>query len=343
MLDVNKDFVQLKPLLDGSGAWIASQFGAEAARVTPGAAAAIMLGTAACLAGQDGDKSEQLPDLTGMKSRVLIQSVHRYKYDRQATMSGAKLTEYGGSQGNAAAQLEEALAANDVAMILHPIHLDEVEGSLRLEDVVKIARPHGVPVFVDAAYMVYPTNLMATYIERGADLVAISSKYYGGPNAGGFIMGRADLVKAVSNVHFTAYESGTTLKYGRPLKMDRHTIVAVCVALEEWLNLDHDARHRHYDRQVQVLKQDISDIAGLTSAPKCFTMDERFIDEPVNALLITVDAAKTGKSAQAIADALFDQQPCIAVIQEDDKIGVVMDVLTDSEVIKIGEAIRNAL
>jgi seryl-tRNA(Sec) selenium transferase len=84
----------------------------------------------------------------------------------------------------------------------------------------------------------------------------------------------------VSNVHFTRYESGKYLKLGRPLKMDRQTVIAVLVALEEWLSLDHAQRFAQYERQVGLLKGKLSGLKGLKLEPKCFTMDERFIDEP---------------------------------------------------------------
>lgn len=343
MLDLNRDFVQLGPLLDETGKWIARQFDAEAARVTPGAAAAIMLGTAACLAGLDGDRSEQLPDTTGMKSKVLIQAAHRYKYDRQVSMTGAQLTEIGSPNGTRIDQFAEALAGDDVSMITHPAHLDGKPGTLPLEEVVEIARAHNVPVLVDAAYMVYPTELIGSYIARGADLVTISAKYYLGPNSGGFIMGRRDLVGAVSNVHFTAYETGTVLKYGRPLKMDRQTIIATVVALDEWLKMDHAERYAGYARQVERMRGQLSGLPGLTLEPKCFTMEEEFADEPVNALLITVDEREAGMSAAELNDALFTSSPCIAAIQEGDKLAIVMDVLMDEEVDTIGDRIREIL
>ncbi len=343
MLSVNRDFVQLGPLLDETGRWIAQTFHADAARITPGAAAGIMLGTAACLAGSDGHYSERLPDVTGMKPKVLIQAPHRYKYDRQVSLTGAALTCLGTENGTRADQFHEALSKQDVSMILHPAHLDGKAGTLSLETVVEIARQYQIPVLVDAAYMVYPVDTPGTYIARGADLVTVSSKYYGGPNAGGFIMGRRDLVEAVSNVHFTAYESGTVLKFGRPLKMDRHTIVAVVVALDEWLNADHEARHEDYRKKVEHLKAQLNGIPGLLLESKCFTMDERFEDAPVNALLITVDEAITKRSAASLSDELFEQTPCIATIQEGDRIGVVMEVLNDDEVVVIGEQIRHVL
>jgi len=109
-----------------------------------------------------------------------------------------------------------------------------------LRTVAEITHRRGVPLFVDAAFTNYPTDVLPGLIEQGADLIAVSAKYFGGPNAGGFIIGRAALIEAVRNVYFTRYESGTYLKYGRPLKMDRHTVVAVVVALEDWMERDHE-------------------------------------------------------------------------------------------------------
>src|SRR5262249_39285564 len=147
MEEANRSFVRLTDLLDSSGEHIAKLLGAEAARVTPGAAAAIMLGTAACMAGSDGTKSQQLPDTRGMKSEVLIQAGHRYKYDRQVAMTGAKLIEVGSANGTRPDQIEQAIG-DRTAMIIHPAHLDGKPGTLPLEQVAAIARKRRVPVFV---------------------------------------------------------------------------------------------------------------------------------------------------------------------------------------------------
>src|SRR3989441_7793628 len=56
MQDVERYYVDMEQLLERSGAVIADLLGAEAAYVTPGAAAALALGAAACLAGADPDK-----------------------------------------------------------------------------------------------------------------------------------------------------------------------------------------------------------------------------------------------------------------------------------------------
>ena len=184
---------------------------------------------------------------------------------------------------------------------------------------------------------------MSSFVARGANLVAYSAKYFGGPNAGGFVMGDAHLVAAVSNVHFTRYESGDYLKYGRPLKMDRQTIIGVLVALEEWLAMDHTARFAKYREQVDALAAQLADIKGIHLEARCFTMDERFVDEPINCLTIEFDADRPGRSAADVAAALAAENPAIETIVDGDRIGVVMDVLTDAEVAHIGARLQPAL
>src|SRR5271154_2718459 len=51
---------------------ISGSTGAEAGIVPAGAAAGLLLGTAACLAGLDPAKMARLPDTTGMKNEVVM-------------------------------------------------------------------------------------------------------------------------------------------------------------------------------------------------------------------------------------------------------------------------------
>jgi seryl-tRNA(Sec) selenium transferase len=103
-------YVDMEELLDKSGRLIAGLVGAEAAYVTPGAAAALALGAAACMTGGDRAKMAQLPDTTGLKSEILIQKRQRYKYDRALTIFGARLLEVGDDSGTTPHQLERRLA-----------------------------------------------------------------------------------------------------------------------------------------------------------------------------------------------------------------------------------------
>src|SRR6266542_3126755 len=166
----NRYFVDMEALLKQTGKRCAELLECEAAYVTPGCAAALALGTAACITGDDGELMERLPDTTGMENVAVIQARHRYKYDRPPTIVGAKLREAGDAQGTTAAQLKEAIRT-DTAVVLFPAHLDGREGTMPLAEVIEIAHAQGVPVLLDAASQIYPVTRMRSWTKMGADLV----------------------------------------------------------------------------------------------------------------------------------------------------------------------------
>src|SRR5438477_6329770 len=167
MLDAERYYVDMAKLLERSGQIIAKVLGAEAAYVTPGAAAAMAIGTAAAIAGSDPNKIAQLPDTTGLRSKVLIQKQHHYHYEHVVTVPGAKLVEVGGTP----AELDEALSHDDVAEVLFVGHLNGAPGTVPLKEVIEIAHKHNVPVLVDAAGRIFPLQLFRDYAQSGADLV----------------------------------------------------------------------------------------------------------------------------------------------------------------------------
>ncbi len=252
MAEANDSFIDMVELLDRTGETIAGMLGVEAARITPGASAAIALGIGACLTGDDREKMERLPETSGMPNEVILQRGHRYKYDRCALLPGARIVEVGSEAGTRREEIEQAIGPNTVALFL-PAHLDGHNGTVPLADVAAIGRGHGVPTFVDAAYMNYPVEIMGSFNAQGADLVCFSAKYFGGPNGGGLICGREDLVAAVAAIDFTRHESGPYRRFGRAFKMDRQVVVATVLALQEWFAMDHEARWQGYRRQVENL------------------------------------------------------------------------------------------
>jgi len=327
MHEINCSFVRMVDLLDRSGEMLASLVGAEAARVVPGASAAITLGTAACIAGQDGSVWEQLPDTSGLKNEVIIQKAHRYKYDRMVRIAGGRLVEAGSENGTTLPELKRAFGPQ-TAMVLLPAHLERKSGTIALEEVSSVAHAHGIPVFMDAAYMNDPPSLMSSFLPRGADLVCFSAKYFWGPNSSGFVGGRRDLIETLAGIDFTRYESGKFLTFGRPWKMDRHNIVATVVALEEWLALDHAARWASYREKVAAMRSLLADTPSIRTEQKYFTMDERLLDEPVNCM--AVEFSGGGQQAEQVSAELLSGDPSIAAVVLDNKLVVAVDtVLAD--------------
>ena len=283
MTESNETFVEMGPLMDGAGRVVADLLGAEAARVTPGASSAIALMVAACMTGGDGAKMEQLPDPTGMPHEVLLQKRQRYLWDRMIRHPGARIVEVGDESGTTAAQLRDAIT-DRTACVFYPPHLEGTAGTLGLSECIGIAHEGGVPIVVDAAYKNYPTSLMGSYTAAGADLVCFSAKYYGGPNTGGLVVGRHDLVEVVAALDF--YKTGDHRIYGRPFKLDRQLVVGTVLALEEWLTMDHAARFADYRRKVDRIAEGIADVPGIATEPGRYTMEETFQSEPVNCLIV---------------------------------------------------------
>lgn len=342
MHEANRHFAEMPELLDATGESIARLMQTEAARVTPGASAAIALGVAGCMTGTDGAKMEQLPDTSGMKDQVVIQRRHRYKYDRMVRMTGARLVEVGSETATSPDDLANAIGP-DTGAVFFPAHLDGVDDTLSLEKTARIAQELGVPTVVDAAYLNYPVDLMRGFTKLGADLVIFSAKYFRGPNAGGFICGRRDLIDAVAGVDFTGFESGKHLIFGRPFKLDRWTVVAVLLALEEWLTMDHAARFEAYRRAIEAIVERLPKHPWIQATPMHFTMEEDVVEgRPPNCLLVRIDPTGTTTAARMHAS-LRGGRPAIFAHLRGDSLIVDVEEVSDEDAAVIAERLREEI
>ena len=334
----NRTWASMADLLTASGDVIARITGAAAARVTLGASGAIVLGLAACMARGDGLAMERLPETDGIPNEVLIQRRHRYRYDRLITLCGARRVEVGDLRGTTIEQLTAAINESTAAIFV-PAHLDGTDGTVALQDIIELGHDRGIPVFVDAAYLIYPVERIHELSKSGADLVCFSAKYFGGPNSGGFVVGRPDLIRAVANGDFVSFELGAHRVLGRALKLDRHTVVGVVAALQEWLETDHKARFEGYRRRVQTIQEHMEGIPYIRLMPMCFTMEESLESQPVNCLHIQVDPG--GRVTPLTIDAaLRAGNPAILVHVRDSALIVDVEVVRDDEAELIGRRLR---
>ena len=109
-------FVDIVELNRKAGEIIAEITGAEAGMVTAGCAAAQVLQAAACMTGVDEDRIQRLPDTTGMKNEIIIQSSQRNHYDNAFRMAGASLIEIGGDDSCTADDLDSAINEDTAAV-----------------------------------------------------------------------------------------------------------------------------------------------------------------------------------------------------------------------------------
>ena len=244
-----KSFVNINELMAGASVRIAELTGAPSGIVTCGSAAAIALATAAAIAGNDPIKMLALPFTGDMVRRVVMPKSHRFPYDQAIRMVGAEIVEVG-----TVAELE-ALDFSTIAMVAMVGSKDCDASSPGLEDLVRVARPNGVPVLVDAAseHIQRPNP----WLRRGADLVVYSGgKFLRGPQTSGLLIGRRDLVNSAWA------NSSPHRAFGRPMKVGKEDIIGVLTALEMWFRRDRDALHRVWQDDLETIAGHISGIEG---------------------------------------------------------------------------------
>ena len=123
--DIN--FVDMETFLRKSGDFIASFLDVEAAYVTAGCYAAMVLSSAAAMTHQHPEKRDQLPDTTGLKDELVFQKSQRYGYDRAYSVPGSKLVLVGDDEGCTTEEFENAIGPNTAAII----YLVQAEGEQR--------------------------------------------------------------------------------------------------------------------------------------------------------------------------------------------------------------------
>lgn len=260
MDEADRNFAWLWELEEKAGKRICELTGAPAAFVTPGVFAALSMGAAAVIAGKDQDKMSKLPDTSGMKNEFIIQRALRdFKYDRSMTIAGGKLVEVGSENTGCTIEDLENAITDKTAGFHYMAHgttgnfASKDAAIVPIEDVIELAHKHELPVLVDAAFQCYPKDGFKRYIEKGADLVAYSCKYFGGPNTAGILLGKKELVDTVALHSFVGQEGGPggqlflTAEPGRlhgsifrGYKMDRSSITGAAASLEEHLKTDYD-------------------------------------------------------------------------------------------------------
>jgi L-seryl-tRNA(Ser) seleniumtransferase len=311
MADANRNWVDMPELLRNAGAHIAGLLGVEAAHVTSGAASALTLSAAACMAGNDKQKMGQLPDTTGMKDEVVVLAAHDYIFARCLTYAGGKLVRVGDESGCTIEQIEAAVGPNTAAVEYYVGYTGDADVPT-LQQTVDAAHRQGVPLIADAAAVIYPLDRFVT-TARAADLVCFGGKYVGGPNAGGYVCGRKDLIDAVVANGFIEFH-GDGQGLGRGMKMDRGQIVALVSAVDSWLTTNHEDRLADIERRLVRMNDALSQLSVFDGE-----IVERFPFYFGYSLRAKIDVEAVGKTVPQMADDLYEEDPRIWILPLDDE------------------------
>ncbi|MFO1067127.1 MAG: aminotransferase class V-fold PLP-dependent enzyme [Geminicoccaceae bacterium] len=277
------DIVQLQAV---ASATIARHTGAEAGLVTSGAAAGLLLGAAACVAGNDPAAMARLPDTHGLRSEVVMVRSQRNQYDHAVRTVGLRVVEVGLPDRFSGAGCRDAepweLAAAIGPQTACVLWVATGHARPTLPEVVEVAHAAGVPVLVDAAAELPPRANLRRFIAEGADLVAISGgKAIGGPQGTGMLCGRHDLImSAALQMLDMDYPEGlfapppgfidrSRLRglpphgIGRPCKVGKEQIVGLLAALGRFVETDEGAEHAQRLAEVSLIADILAGVDGV--------------------------------------------------------------------------------
>ena len=322
-----KHYVMLDEVHDRIGERIATMLRAEAAMVTAGAASALTLGTAAILTGTDRQKILNLPNLSGMKSEVIIQKSHRFGYDHAVRNCGVRLVEV-----ETRDDLERAVNDNTAMMLFY--NANNFVGQIKDEEFAQLGKKHGIPTFNDAAADVPPVENLWKYTAMGFDLVAFSGgKGIRGPQSSGLLLGRKDLIAAA---RLNGPPNSDTI--GRGMKVNKEEMLGLLVALDLYLKKNHDQERREFDKRAEAIQKGVGDVPGVSA--------EIFVPEVANHvphIRISWDAAGKRITAAEVVKALRDGEPSIATRSEGNALVVGVWMMRAGEEKIVARRLREVL
>lgn len=292
-----EEFVLLNDVLDKVGEKIAELCHAEAATVTAGCWSALVQGLAGAMTGMDRKKVMQLPNVDNMRSEVILQKTHANGYHQALKNTGATLI--------IVETAEEAEAAiNEKTAMLWFLNRELNKGKIGYDQWIALGRKHKIPTMIDIASDAHPVDNLWKFNDMGFDLVAISGgKAMRGPQSTGILMGKKDLIAAAR------LSAPPNSGICRGHKVNKEEILAMYVALERHIKMDHVKEWRMWEQRMATLVETIKNIKGVQT--------EIFIPEIANytpTLHLSWDPNLIRMTGMELKERLWNGDPGIEVM-----------------------------
>ena len=298
MEEAAKFFVPLPELQKKAGARIAELVGVPAAMVTAGCASSITVATAACIARGDAERLSKLPDTSGMKNEIVQQKSHLSGYEAQMQLVGAKIVWVETRE-----ELDRAI--NERTAMMFFLNYANSHGQIQDAEFVEIGKKMNIPTFNDCAADVHPVENVSKWIKMGFDLVCFSGgKGLMAPQSSGLLLGRADLIAGAR-----ANNSPTSATIGRGMKVNKEEMLGIMVALESFLERDHDKEWAEWERRANLIIASANSVPGVKA--------EMYLPEIFNRwphIRVTWDEAANGIKRADVAHKLRAGEPSIFIL-----------------------------
>ncbi|MCA9987387.1 MAG: aminotransferase class V-fold PLP-dependent enzyme [Anaerolineales bacterium] len=302
MAEASRHFVDLDELQRAVGGRLAELTGNEAAYVSTGAAAGLTLAAVACMAGTDPKAMAQLPDTTGLRHEFIVHRTHRNGYDYSVRMTGARLVEIGTEAGTSLADFEAAITPQTAGVFWFQGAMTTPK-DIPLAELIPAAARHGLPVIVDGAAQLPPTENLWRWTEMGAALAIFSGgKDLRGPQTTGLVVGRADLIEAIRR------NGSPNHSFGRPMKVGKEEMMGLLKAVELYLEIDQELRREADEATVAGWCETLNALPGV-NASRGFPNEA---GQPLPYARVQIDPA-TGKTRDQVQAELLAGDPAISV------------------------------
>ena len=312
MAEAGRHFVRIADLETAAGNRIAQMLklpDGYTALVTSGAAAAMESGLAGILTGSNEQFIKQIPDLTGMKSEVIIQKTHRNPFDHQLRNTGVKLVVVESRE-------EFRQAVNERTAMMHFSNFANSAGHIKVDEWIKLGKEYKIPCMNDAAADTPPVSHLWDYANMGYDLITFSGgKAMRGPQCAGLLIGRKEMV---ANAFLNNSPHEDTI--GRSQKVGKEEIVGMVKALELYLNEDHEALWKEWQERLEYISQQISRVEGVSTS--FFVPD---MANHVPHMTITWESSRISLTPKEVSQKLADATPSIVIGTGEDRPGLTMN------------------
>ena len=334
MKEAAQSYVSIIELQHKAGAQIAKWTNNEAAMVSNGAAAGMVLATAACIAGDDEEKRKLLPHTDGMKNEIVVYGPQRVGYDFAIRQAGGKIVEYGSPDGATREELEAAITDKTAAIFVFYFE-HRMDKQLPLEEVVEIGHSRGIPVIVDAAAQLpRRENLWRFTRDLGAALAIFSGgKGLRGPQSSGLVVGEKWLVDLM--ITFSCPNAGI----GRPLKVGKEEIAGLMTAVKLYMEKDMEAEMACWEDQVQSVIDAFKDESAVCAA-RDFPSEA---GQPMPRAKVSLDQGVFSADIREMDDWLKEGEPSIYLATIGDAFYINPQTLMPGEMEIIIERLKEAI
>lgn len=290
-----KNFVVIDDLIDYTGEVIAAKTGAQAGCPTCGAASAIAIAAAACIAGKDLVRIEELPDSQGLSNEIILQKGQSINFGgnvaQMLKIGGGVPVEAGSANKVEREHIEGAITSRTAALFYVKSHHAVQKGMQSIETMLEIAHRHNLPLLIDAA----AEEDLQRYIAMGADLVIYSGgKALTGPTSG-FIAGKKELIEACRMQYHGI---------GRAMKVSKEAMIGLVTALKLYDQKEQSITGQQ--ESMQAVCDELNQVHGLS----CHVAQDEAGRE-IYRVEISVDSRTCGLTAGQLEERLRQGNPAV--------------------------------